>query len=710
MARIASTFSLVVSAVAVVILFSASAAQAVPNSLSLSPNTASNPVGTTHTVTATVTDGGNPVEGVTVYFAVNLDINGAYSGYCSIGYCTPATTDENGEATYSYSSSLESNDTIYAFADPNANAVHDAGEPGDSAAKVWRSNPAATLTPLEPATSGDLFVDIQQRCVSGFAQDSQGSPSVRPVVFTVTGANPQTKTENSNTGGGVGFCYTGENAGDDTITAFVDNNRNGTQEAGEPSNSPPNPTQHWRADIPDSLSLTPETATNDIGTTHTVTATVTDGGNPVEGVTVYFAVNLDINGAYSGYCSIGYCTPATTDENGEATYSYSSSLESNDTIYAFADPNANAVHDAGEPGDSAAKVWRSNPAATLTPLEPATSGDLFVDIQQRCVSGFAQDSQGSPSVRPVVFTVTGANPQTKTENSNTGGGVGFCYTGENAGDDTITAFVDNNRNGTQEAGEPSNSPPNPTQHWRADIPDSLSLTPETATNDIGTTHTVTATVTDGGNPVEGVTVYFAVNLDINGAYSGYCSIGYCTPATTDENGEATYSYSSSLESNDTIYAFADPNANAVHDAGEPGDSAAKVWRSNPAATLTPLEPAASGDLFVDIQQRCVSGFAQDSQGSPSVRPVVFTVTGANPQTEDRELQHRRWRGLLLHRRERGRLTRSRRSSTTTGTAPRKRVSRATAHPIPPSTGARTSPTPCRSLPRRPPTTSAPPTP
>ena len=458
-------------------LASSASAQAAPNSLTLSPQTASNPVSTNHTVTATVTDAGTPVAGVRVYFSLN-DIVNTYNGYCVFsGFCTSDVTGADGKATYTYSSDTERTDTIYAFADTNANVVREGSEPGNSASKIWRSNPAATLTALTPETGPDLFVDLQERCVSGFAQDSQGAPSVRPVVFTVTGANPQTATRTSDTGGGVSFCYTGQNGGDDTITAFVDNDSDGSQDVGEPSNTPPNPTQHWRVDAPDALELTPATATNDVGTNHTVTATVTDAGTPVAGVRVYFSLN-DIVNTYNGYCVFsGFCTSDVTGADGKATYTYSSDTERTDTIYAFADTNANVVREGSEPGNSASKIWRSNPAATLTALTPETGPDLFVDLQERCVSGFAQDSQGAPSVRPVVFTVTGANPQTATRTSDTGGGVSFCYTGQNGGDDTITAFVDNDSDGSQDVGEPSNTPPNPTQHWRVDAPDALELDP-----------------------------------------------------------------------------------------------------------------------------------------------------------------------------------------------------------------------------------------
>ncbi len=64
------------------------------------------------------------------------------------------------------------------------------------------------------------------------------------------------------------------------------------------------------------ITLSPLTATNDVGTSHTVTAKVTDVlGNPISGMLVTFSV---ISGPNAGATGTG-----TTDANGEATFTYS---------------------------------------------------------------------------------------------------------------------------------------------------------------------------------------------------------------------------------------------------------------------------------------------------------------------------------------------------------------------------------------------------
>jgi hypothetical protein len=77
--------------------------------------------------------------------------------------------------------------------------------------------------------------------------------------------------------------------------------------------------------VPVQFTLLPLTATNAVGTTHTVTAST---GFPSEGIIVTFTIT---NGPNAGMTGTG-----TTDANGVATWSYSSSSEGTDTISASA--------------------------------------------------------------------------------------------------------------------------------------------------------------------------------------------------------------------------------------------------------------------------------------------------------------------------------------------------------------------------------------
>ena len=100
-----------------------------PAKLTLKPKAATNPVGTQHCVTATVTNAaGAPVAGVTVRFSVTGSVNTSGSD----------TTDANGEATFCYTGpAFPGADAIHAYADTNNNSMQDAGEPFDDATKTW---------------------------------------------------------------------------------------------------------------------------------------------------------------------------------------------------------------------------------------------------------------------------------------------------------------------------------------------------------------------------------------------------------------------------------------------------------------------------------------------------------------------------------------------------------------------------------------------
>ena len=101
----------------------------VPATLTLSPAAAMNPVGTNHTVTATVQDAdGNPVPGVTVQFSVIGSIS--TSGSC--------TTDENGQCSFTYTGPATPGvDAITAYADTDNDNVQDVSEPDGAAGKTW---------------------------------------------------------------------------------------------------------------------------------------------------------------------------------------------------------------------------------------------------------------------------------------------------------------------------------------------------------------------------------------------------------------------------------------------------------------------------------------------------------------------------------------------------------------------------------------------
>jgi Big-like domain-containing protein len=174
-----------------------------------------------------------------------------------------------------------------------------------------------------------------------------GNPTSGVTVrFSVTGSVTTSGPATTNASGQATFCYTGPTLpGADAITAFADTNNDGVQGA-EPSGAA---TKTWVAGAPATLTLTPATATNPVGTSHTVTATVKDAfGNPTPGITVRFKVTGSVTP--SGSC--------TTAANGQCSFTYQGpTLPGADAITAYADTNNNGVQDAGEPGGVATKTW-----------------------------------------------------------------------------------------------------------------------------------------------------------------------------------------------------------------------------------------------------------------------------------------------------------------------------------------------------------------
>ncbi len=121
--------------------------------LSLSPLLDSNPVGTPHTVTATLTDtqSGAVQVGVQLGFQVTLGPNSGAAGVCSPVTCI---TDSNGQVTYTYTGSGgPGQDSILGWVDNVVvNGSPDQGEAQVTAAKDWFI-PETTTTTLAPTTS-----------------------------------------------------------------------------------------------------------------------------------------------------------------------------------------------------------------------------------------------------------------------------------------------------------------------------------------------------------------------------------------------------------------------------------------------------------------------------------------------------------------------------------------------------------------------------
>jgi PKD domain len=134
------------------------------SNISLTPLTATNPTGTNHTVTATVTENGTPVAGTTVTFTV---IAGPNTGVTGTG-----TTDSNGQATFTYSSTLTGTDLIHAtYLDSSGRT-----ETSNTVEKTWTQ---VTNTPPTPDAGGPYAGDEGSAIsISGTATDPDAGDTV----------------------------------------------------------------------------------------------------------------------------------------------------------------------------------------------------------------------------------------------------------------------------------------------------------------------------------------------------------------------------------------------------------------------------------------------------------------------------------------------------------------------------------------------------
>ena len=187
--------------------------------------------------------------------------------------------------------------------------------------------------------------------------------------------------------------------------------------------------------LTESITLTPITATNTLGQTHTVTATVTHAnGNPVVGKSVTFVVTAGPN--------TGATVTGVTDLNGQVTFSYVGNVVGTDTLVASFVDNAGATIRSNE----VTKTWEGvTPVAQSITLTPITATNTLG--QTHTVTATITDANGNRVVgKSVTFVVT-AGPNTGatvTGVTDLNGQVTFSYVGNVVGTDTLVAsFVDN---------------------------------------------------------------------------------------------------------------------------------------------------------------------------------------------------------------------------------------------------------------------------
>ena len=154
-----------------------------PASVTLTPPNAVNPVGTSHTVTATVNNAaGGPVQDSSVLFNVQGSVT--TSGSC--------TTNASGQCSFTYAGPLlPGADIITGCADSNSHGTANAGEPCGQATKAWV---LPTSTPGQVTGGGQLPVTGTGQIAFGFtAQNTNNGVKGECTVVDTTGADTKIK-------------------------------------------------------------------------------------------------------------------------------------------------------------------------------------------------------------------------------------------------------------------------------------------------------------------------------------------------------------------------------------------------------------------------------------------------------------------------------------------------------------------------------------
>ena len=196
----------------------------VSSNISLTPLTDTNPLGTQHTVTATVLENNQPAPNELVTFTV---ISGPHAGLAGTD-----TTDAAGEATFTYTGLFAGTDNIQAsYEGPQGTT-----QLSNVVEKIWVDLGAQDLE-LTPETATNPVGT--QHCVTATATNAAGNPAANvTIVFSVSGSVTAGGSAVTNAQGLAEFCYGGPVfPGVDAIFAFADNNNNGTQEFKEPDDT-----------------------------------------------------------------------------------------------------------------------------------------------------------------------------------------------------------------------------------------------------------------------------------------------------------------------------------------------------------------------------------------------------------------------------------------------------------------------------------------
>ena len=357
----------------------------------------------------------------------------------NVGDTFSDATNSSGIASASYfGDGGVGTDLVIAWADRDGNALQDADEPALTALKTWTggSGTAFSLSPVSDTNPIRTRHDL-----SATLSPAQNGVKVRIEVLSGPNAGVE-RSDRTNSSGVAHVNYTdAKGPGTDTIIAWADFDDDGDRDSGEPTALA---TKIWTSTGPvTSLSLSPASDSNPVGTSHRLTARVT----PVQsGVTVRFEVIAGPNE--------GTTRSDLTNSSGVAEDSYvGSGGADTDTITAWADLDRDGRRDGNEPFAVATKTWTGSGSVVSIALTPASDSNPVGTTHR--LTATVTPAQSGVTVRFEV--VSGPNTgTTRSDGTNSSGVATTSYRGQGGpGPDTVIAWADLDRDGRREAGEPS---------------------------------------------------------------------------------------------------------------------------------------------------------------------------------------------------------------------------------------------------------------
>ncbi len=708
--------------------------------LDCSPETDFNPAGTAHVITCTATNGtGAPVVGINI----DAEATGANdpdpapgdsqatpdfscgptnaSGQCSFthGPGGTGTTAATGTTTYRAWIDIDNSNATFE-ADPTEGSL-EASAPGtdpepddtDVVTKSWAGAPtrlrctpetssgsvgtAHTVTCTATDSNDNVVVGANIDAEATGANDADGDTRLTPDFTCTTAADGRCSFTHGPGGAG--------SPGTTTYRAWIDadgSNTTSEADATEGQDSAATPGATAEPDATDVVTRTwtavrldcsPETASNPVGTSHTVTCTATTAtGGPLTGVTV----DVEATGANDPDANSDPTSPdfgcGPTDTNGQCTFTHGPAGSAGVTTYrAWIDGDGNNATTeadvaegrdeatttgsgcAGAPGepdctDVVEKTWTAGAAARLdctpesVPNNVGTSHTVTctaTDSNNNVVQGAnidveatgANDTDADTRTTPDFTCTTTAGGQCSVTH-----GPGGSGTTSSAGTTTYRAWIDtDNSNATDNADATETLSPDDTDGtdvvekiWSnpGGVATRLDCTPETATNATGTSHTVTCTATDaaanliagasvdveatGANDPDGNAVLTSPDFGCTTSANGQCSVTH-GPSGTTTQGTTTYrAWIDSDGSNATTEA--DAAEAATPEDTDNTDVVTKTWLAGTPTRLDCVPETATNAIGTSQVDTCTA--TESNSNVIAGTNVDVEATGANDTDGD----------------------------------------------------------------------------